>query len=239
MSQLATQHDSSGGEHGAHPAHLAHHFSDLEQQKECATLGMWLFLGTEVMLFGVIFTCYFVYRYRGYEAFVHASNELWVTLGTLNTCVLLGSSFAMALAVHAAHAGNARKIVRYILVTIVLGCTFLGVKVVEYSIDYHEGLIPWLHWAPAAELEAAKDPQFELFFVFYFTMTLLHALHMVAGMSVLGWIAWLARKGRFSAKYYTPVEMSGLYWHFVDIVWVFLFPALYLVNPALKVWGHH
>ena len=241
MSQIASQSDHADAGHGnagGHVPHLAHHFQDLEQQKESATLGMWLFLATEVMLFGAIFACYTVYRYQYYNEFVVASNQLIVKLGTINTVVLLGSSFAMAMAVHAGHEGDAKKITRYLLLTILLGLIFVGIKFAEYAIDYKEGLIPVMKWEPRLA-DAHQDQHVKLFFVFYFIMTGLHALHMIAGMSVLGVIAWFARRGKFTSQWYTPVEMAGLYWHFVDVVWVFLFPTLYLVNPALKMFGRH
>jgi cytochrome c oxidase subunit 3 len=235
MSQVATQPDphdhAAGAEHAPRPPHLAHHFTDLAQQKESATLGMWLFLATEVMLFGAIFAAYTVYRYKYYNEFVVASNQLWVSLGTINTCVLLGSSFAMAMAVHAGHQGNSRKITLFLLLTILLGLIFVGIKFSEYAIDYHDGLIPVLRWEPRLA-DPQQDQHVKLFFVFYFIMTGLHALHMIAGMSVLGVIAWLAHRRKFTSQWYTPVEIAGLYWHFVDVVWVFLFPTLYLVNPA-------
>jgi cytochrome c oxidase subunit 3 len=233
MTQIATQPDHH---HEGHSPHLAHHFNDLAQQKESATLGMWLFLATEVMLFGAIFLGYVVYRRAYYEPFVHASNHLWVSLGTINTVVLLSSSFVMVLAVHAAHVGNSKGIVRYLLLTIVLGLIFLGIKFTEYYIDYRERLIPFGDWWQPHSTDPTLDREMKLFFVFYFVMTMLHAIHMTAGMALLGFMAWLAHRNKFSAEYYTPVDMAGLYWHFVDIVWVFLFPVLYLINPAAR--GH-
>jgi cytochrome c oxidase subunit 3 len=230
MTELATE---------FHPHEdLAHHFSDLEQQKEAATLGMWLFLATEVMLFGSIFLGYTIYRRIHYEPFVAASNHLYISLGTINTVVLLTSSLMMALGVHAAREGNSKWIVRYLLLTIVLGLIFLGIKFTEYYLDYKEKLIPWGDWWERHSPDNRFDHNMQLFFVLYFIMTMLHAIHMVIGMSVLGVIAWFAHKNRFSAKYNTPVDMAGLYWHFVDIVWVFLFPTLYLINPAARFAGH-
>jgi cytochrome c oxidase subunit 3 len=230
MTQLATEFHP--------PGELAHHFNDLEQQKEAATLGMWLFLATEVMLFGALFLGYTIYRRMHYEAFVQASNHLYVSLGTINTVVLLTSSLMMALGVHAARNGDAKWIVRYLLITIALGLLFIGIKLTEYYLDYREKLIPWGDWWQPHHADGRVDREMQLFFVFYFIMTMLHAIHMVIGMSILGVIAWLAHKKRFSATYYTPVDMIGLYWHFVDIVWVFLFPVLYLINPAARAAGH-
>jgi len=229
------------------PGH-AHHFQDAAQQKEASTLGMWLFLGTEVMLFGGMFAGYFAYRYAYPHAWEMGSSMLYPSLGSVNTAVLLASSLCVALAIHAAHTGNRKGIVRYLLLTILFGFMFLGIKAAEYTIDYKEHLIPWgSHFEPhfsdkeLANLpkEISKDParmeqlsrEVRLFMLFYFIMTLIHATHMVAGISVMGFLAWLAHRGRFSPRYYTPVEMAGLYWHFVDVVWVFLLPALYFVRP--------
>ena len=229
------------------PGH-AHHFQDAGQQKEASTLGMWLFLATEVMLFGGMFAGYFAYRHAYPHAWEMGSSMLYQWLGSVNTAVLLTSSLCVALAIHAAHGGNRKGIVRYLLLTILFGAMFLGIKAVEYTIDYKEHLIPWgTHFEPhftfkeRANLpkEISQDParmeqltrEVRLFMLFYFIMTLIHATHMVAGISVMGLLAWLSHRGRFSPHYYTPVEMAGLYWHFVDIVWVFLLPALYFVRP--------
>jgi cytochrome c oxidase subunit III len=229
------------------PGH-AHHFEDAAQQKEASTLGMWLFLGTEVMLFGGMFAGYFTYRYAYPHAWEMGSRKLFPVIGSINTAVLLTSSLCVALAIHSANAGNRKGIVRYLLLTILFGAMFLGIKGVEYYLDYREHLIPWgADFRPKIEEEEAKklpadireNParmeqlarQMRLFMLFYFIMTLIHATHMVAGISVMGLLAWLAHRGRFSPRYYTPVEMAGLYWHFVDVVWVFLLPALYFVRP--------
>ena len=212
---------------------LAHHFDDMEQQKESATLGMWLFLITEIMLFGAIFLGNTALRYSYYESFSAASGHLYVSLGTINTVVLLTSSLMMVLAVHAAHEGDAKRIVRYLLLTIGLGVVFLGIKLTEYSIDYREGLIPLDGWWKRQAVDARTDQGMKLFFTFYFVMTLLHAIHMIIGMVLLGFFAWKAKRQNFSRYYYVPIDVIGLYWHFVDIVWVFLFPTLYLVHPEL------
>ena len=217
------------------PPHLAHHFMDLAQQKESATLGMWLFLATEVMLFGAIFTSYVVYRHTYYPGFSEGSGHLYVSLGGPNTLVLLASSFAMAMAVHAGHDGNSKKIVLYLLITIVLGAIFIAIKLTEYYIDAREGLVPLDGWWRFKASDPSLTASVRLFFVFYFLMTLLHALHMTVGMLLLSLLAYLAHKRKFSAEYYTPVEIMGLYWHFVDIVWVFLFPTLYLIHPELHL----
>jgi cytochrome c oxidase subunit 3 len=231
-----------------HPAaHVAHHFDDADQQYVAAELGMWLFLATEVLFFGGVFCLYTVYRYWYPSAFIEGSHHLDVTLGTINTAILLASSLTMALAVHAAQTSDSKATVRNLLLTLLLGTAFLGIKGYEYFHKYEERLVPGRNFvmprgtehsppAPASEQAAPTlsiDPHsrsVELFFSFYFAMTGLHALHMVIGAGILVVLIVAAARGAFSASYFTPVEMTGLYWHFVDIVWVFLFPLLYLVR---------
>lgn len=216
------------GAHAHGSGRHAHQFEDMPQQKEADALGMWLFLATEVMLFGAIFAAYTVYRRAYYESFAEGSHELYFWLGTLNTVVLLTSSFFVVLAVHTARLGDGKATARWLLWTIAMGGVFLGVKAVEYSIDYKEGLIPFFGWWNNAE---HPDQQMKLFFVFYFFATGLHALHMIIGMCVVAGIAWKAHLGKYDKEYHAPVEIVGLYWHFVDIVWVFLLPTLYMVSP--------
>ena len=208
----------------AHP--YAHQFDDVEQQHDAAQLGMWVFLVTEILFFGGLFLTYSVYRVLYPGAFAHGSNTLDLTLGTINTAVLIGSSLTMALAVHAAALGSRRGQVLFLVLTIVLGSVFLGIKGVEYAHKFHEGHVP----GPYFTYEGADAPQVELFFSLYFCMTGLHATHMVIGIGILAVLIWMARRDRFSPAYYTPVELTGLYWHFVDIVWIFLFPLLYLIG---------
>jgi len=208
-----------------HPA-LAHHFDNLDQQAEAASLGMWVFLLTEILFFGGAFLVYTVYRHAYHDAFVVASHELDVTLGTINTAVLIASSLTMALAVHAAQTGSKRLIQIFIVLTILLGCVFLGIKSVEYAHKFHEHHVP----GPSFEFDAKYARQAQIFFSLYFMMTGLHALHMVIGIGVMLVILWQASRNKFSAEYYVPVEVTGLYWHFVDIVWIFLFPLLYLIG---------
>jgi cytochrome c oxidase subunit 3 len=205
-------------------AYVAHQFDDAEQQKEASTLGMWVFLVTEIMFFGGLFTAYVVYRSSYPLAFAHASHHLDVMLGGINTAVLIGSSLTMAMAVHAAQLGHRRSLIAFLLSTIVLGSTFLGIKGYEYAHKFHEGLVP----GPAFRYSGGEAAQAELFFSIYFAMTGVHALHMVIGVALLAVLVVQSRKGWYGAGYYTPVEVSGLYWHFVDIVWIFLFPLLYL-----------
>jgi len=213
-----------------HPDYVAHHFDDAEQQYESAQMGMWLFLATEVLFFGGLFLGYAVYRSKFPEAFATASHHLDLWLGGFNTMVLLTSSLTMVLAVHAAQTGHRKNIVRFLLATIALGLVFFVVKGVEYSHKFHEHLFPgpYFHFA---DLPAdMPEGNVQLFFSFYFAMTGMHALHMVIGVAILAVIAILAARGKYSPDYYTPVDMVGLYWHFVDIVWVFLFPFLYLIG---------
>lgn len=210
--------------------HVAHQFDDAEQQFDAARLGMWLFLATEVLFFGGMLTGYAIYRALYPHAFHLGSSRLDVFWGTVNTTVLLVSSLTMALAVHAAQTNNRRGTARFLVTTFVLGGTFLGVKAYEYLHKFHEHLIPGAHFE-AGELPAGVAAgNVELFFSFYFAMTGVHAVHMLIGLGLLTWLWALNRRGHFSAEYFTPVEMTGLYWHFVDIVWVFLFPLLYLIG---------
>ncbi len=207
-------------------SHVAHQFDDAAQQRRAVTLGMWVFLVTELMMFGGLFTAYVLYRSSFPDAFAAASHHLDATLGAANTLVLLGSSLTMALAVRSSQLGSRGGTVAGLLATIVLGCAFLGVKAYEYAHKFEEGLVPGPHFHfPGAEANHA-----ELFFSLYFAMTGLHALHMVVGAGVLAVLTVMAARGRFSADYHNPVEIGGLYWHFVDIVWIYLFPLLYLLG---------
>jgi cytochrome c oxidase subunit 3 len=211
--------------------HLAHHFDDAEQQFDAARLGMWLFLATEIMFFGGLFAGYALYRFKYPDAFAAGSHHLDTWLGAINTGVLLASSLTMALAIRAAQMSDSRGTGRLLGWTIVLGSVFLGIKGYEYYHKFEEHLVPGRSFAFPLEVETEfSQGEVELFYSFYFAMTGLHATHMVFGLVMLGVLMGLARRGVFAAKYYTPVEMTGLYWHFVDIVWVFLFPLLYLIR---------
>lgn len=206
---------------------LAEQFNNLEQQSQAATLGMWTFLITEVLFFGGLFTAYTEYRVRHSEVFARASNHLYVTLGAVNTAVLILSSFTMALAIHFAHLGRKRALILSLLGTMVLGGVFLGIKATEYYLEYQE------HLVPGASFSYEGSPDAVLFFSFYFIMTGVHAAHMIIGEGILAVMAILAWRSRFSSEYYSPVEVAGLYWHFVDVIWIFLFPLLYLVGRHL------
>lgn len=212
---------------------LEHQFEDLGQQREAATLGMWVFLATEILIFGALFTGLAVYRVLYPISFEVASEHLNWEIGGINTVVLLGSSLTMALAVHAAHTGQRGRAVVCLLLTAGLGALFMALKALEYYLDYRDGLIPSTAWGfrPEAWLDAGADPgQVKLFLMFYYIMTGLHAVHLTIGIGVVLVIATLAAQGRYTPEYYTPVEVSGLYWHFVDVVWIFLLPMLYLIG---------
>jgi cytochrome c oxidase subunit 3 len=238
----------------AHPAGhddhslLHHHFDDMEQQRECTSLGMWLFLATEVMMFGGLFFAYSLYRMRFPAAYHVGSQHLNVWLGTVNTFVLLFSSLTMAIAVHAAAERKKGTLVTFLAVTWLLGAAFLVVKGFEWTADYHEGLIPALSWyfydEHRVEQELVKAgmgaQQVLMYFVIYFSMTGLHAIHMVVGLILVGYFIWLSQRGRFTNGNDQPVEILGLYWHLVDIIWIFLFPLLYLIGglPLFGKVGH-
>ena len=233
---------------------LQHHFENMEQQREAGTLGMWVFLVTEIMFFGGMFLAYSLYRSMYPASFASASNHLDITLGALNTGVLILSSFTMALAVYFTQVGKRRPQILCLVLTLLLGLTFLGVKGVEYHDKWNDHLIPGrlipsnpfnpevahegdhdphkLHLLPGASV-----PQVQMFYWIYFAMTGMHALHMIIGAGLLTFLLIYSIKGRFDPEYHSPVEVIGLYWHFVDIVWIFLFPLLYLLGRHLEHGG--
>jgi cytochrome c oxidase subunit III len=226
-------------EHEAsHPA-LQHHFENLEQQREAGTLGMWVFLVTELMFFGGMFLAYTLYRSKYPEAFAIASNHLDIKLGAINTAVLIFSSFTMAMAVYSTQVGKRRAQIISLVLTIILGLAFLGIKAVEYHEKYVDHLIPGslipgnpfnpnpetMHLSPGVSMQHVQ-----MFYWIYFAMTGMHALHMIIGVGLLLVLLYFSVKGRYSPEYHNPVEVIGLYWHFVDIVWIFLFPLLYLLG---------
>lgn len=203
-----------------------HQFDDIEQQRDAAYTGMWIFLSTEVLFFGAVFFAYILYRGMYYDAFVVGSRDLSVVLGGVNTAVLLCSSLFMALAVHAAQRSRTNQLVIYLVITEIIGAVFLGIKFLEYYDHYKEHLVPGLNFAYVGD----NAPAVKLFMVFYFILTGMHAVHMLIGLGVISTLAILAAKGKFANGAYDPVDIGGLYWHFVDIVWVFIFPLLYLVK---------
>ena len=215
---------------------LHHHFDDLEQQRETNLLGMWTFLATELLMFSGLFFTYTLYRWTYPAAYEAGSHRLNFTLGFINTMVLLVSSLTAASAVYNAHMRNRKALVACLVATWILGATFIGVKGKEWSDDYKEGIVPSLNWNPEPQRKdgGTDSPgtlhNMELFFCVYFMMTGLHAFHMIIGLGVVGWMTYLAAKGMFTDQDNAqPIEIVGLYWHFVDIVWVFLFPLLYLI----------
>jgi cytochrome c oxidase subunit 3 len=231
---LPDTHPSTRSGHGAHGAHhpaLAHHFESLEAQREATTLGMWLFLVTEVLFFGGLFATYSIYRVWYPSAFAAASHELDVTLGTINTAVLITSSLTMALAVHSAQVGQRKLLILFLVATMALGVVFLGIK----GVEYHEKFVA--HHVPGPDFQF--DPQYarnaQIFFSLYFVMTGLHAVHMIIGLGIMTWMLVWSWNGTVSREYAAPIEIAGLYWHFVDIVWIFLFPLLYLIGRHVHV----
>lgn len=210
----------------ARPGTVAHQFDDAQQQREASELGMWAFLLTELMLFGGFFVGYAAYRYTYPAAFIEGSSHLDVFMGGINTAVLICSSLSMALAVREAQLGRRKGIIINLILTIIFGAVFLGIKAVEYSHKIHEHLVP----GPNFQLDVVGSNNVQLFFSFYFAMTGTHAFHMIIGIGLMIWLIIKTRSGAFSPEYYAPVEMTGLYWHFVDIVWIFLYPLLYLLG---------
>lgn len=234
-------------EHEGHvtlPQHR-HHFETEEQQREAGSFGMWLFLLTEIMFFGGMFFSYLLYRNWYYDAFVAASNQLSVPLGAINTVILISSGFFMALGVWAAEVRNRKLLVIFLWLTMILGFAFLGIKAGEYTEKFEKHHVPGASFnvkefinppvnKQGVATEKALPPDMaqktEIFFFLYFAMTGMHAVHMIIGLGILVWLIRRSRHGDFSEGYVAPIENFGLYWHFVDIVWLFLFPLLYLIN---------
>ena len=220
-----------------HNPALRHHFASVEQQKNSASLGMWLFLVTEIMFFGGMFCAYLIYRLAHFNDFAAASKSLNIKLGAGNTVVLLLSSLTVVLAVNAAQRGKRKLLVFYLIATIVLGLAFLGVKAVEYHDKFVEHHVPGPgfnfveeHAAEHSERAPVNQQYAQMFFSLYFVMTGMHAIHMIIGVGLFAGLAVMAWKGRYHENYNTPVENAGLYWHFVDVVWIYLFPLLYLIS---------
>jgi cytochrome c oxidase subunit III len=220
--------------HSDHPAHLQHHFVSSEQQFDAAKMGMWLFLVTEILLFSGMFVAYTVYRSWHPEVFVLSSELLNPWLGGLNTIVLLASSFTVALGIHYAQVNNKKGLVINLVLTFLFALTFLVVKYFEYTAKFEHGIFPGAAFDPhgvshGVDYAMYNVPYARQFFSIYFVMTGIHGVHVLVGMGLFTWITIRAIKGEFSSEYYTPVENCGLYWHLVDIIWIFLFPLLYLI----------
>jgi cytochrome c oxidase subunit 3 len=204
---------------------LAHHFENLEKQSHAERLGMWLFLASEVLLFTALFAAYAVYRYLYSDAFAEASRAIETWLGLVNTVILVTSSFTVALGLNEAVKGNGKKTGLWFAVSVAFALAFLALKAVEYSHHFHEGQLPGRYYS-FQELQA---PGASLFFALYFLITGLHGVHVVVGMTILAVVGVKAARGKYSAQYHTPVELAGLYWHLVDLIWIFVFPLIYLV----------
>jgi cytochrome c oxidase subunit 3 len=215
---------------------LLHHFAEPEQQRDAARLGMWIFLSTEVMFFGGLFCAYLIYRLKYFAEFSAASKTLALSLGASNTAVLICSSLTVVFAVYAAQHGKRSMLLINLVLTLILGLAFLGIKAVEYNEKFEKHHVPGPSFQFAQVLVPGHSGQYadprhaQIFFALYFIMTGLHALHMIVGVGIFLWLLQAAWKGRFTPQYNTPVEIGGLYWHFVDIVWIYLFPLLYLID---------
>ena len=229
---ITDRHD--GAQQKQDPA-LLHHFATKEQQKNSASLGMWLFLAQEVMFFGGMFCAYLVYRYKYFGDFGSASQTLNIWYGAINTGVLLCSSLTVVLAVRAAQLNKRKALTMWLIFTIVLGLAFLGIKGIEYAEKFQDHHVPGPTFAYHGTIPSHPDQQVnphhaEMYFSLYFAMTGMHALHMIVGVGLFSMLAWWAWRGKYNSNYYTPIENAGLYWHFVDIVWIYLFPLLYLID---------
>jgi cytochrome c oxidase subunit 3 len=234
-------------EHHAHPAYQRHHFETIEQQFDATNFAMWLFLLTEVMFFGGLFTAYLIMRNWYYPAFVEASHQLNIGWGTANTGVLILSSFTMAMGVWNAEMKRKGGLVLCLVLTFILGLCFLGIKSIEYHEKWEKHHIPGLHYSVSSFVNPASDPEVfaeyhdkplapdmaaktEMYFFLYFAMTGMHALHMIIGICLLGYLIVRANAGDYTTGHVTYIENFGLYWHFVDVIWIFLFPLLYLIS---------
>jgi cytochrome c oxidase subunit 3 len=204
---------------------LAHHFENLEKQTHAARLGMWLFLATEVLLFTALFAAYGVYRFLFQEGFAESSRSIETWIGFVNTLVLVSSSFTVALGLDAARRGNGKRTALLFGISVLCALVFLGLKAVEYTHHFQEGQLPGRFYS----FEGVKAAGAPMFFSLYFLITGLHGIHVVIGMTVLIVVGVRAGLGKFSAEYHVPVELAGLYWHLVDLIWIFVFPLIYLI----------
>ncbi|OGP06147.1 MAG: cytochrome C oxidase subunit III [Deltaproteobacteria bacterium GWA2_38_16] len=202
------------------------HFDDAKQAYEASKLGVWLFLVTEILLFGGLFVIYIMNRGLYPEMFHEASLHLNKVMGAMNTVVLICSSFTMAMAVSRAKHNDSQRALKLLLITFICGLIFMTIKYMEYSHKIHEGLLPGIHFS----FDEISHPKAPLFFSLYFMMTGLHGLHVLVGMGLIFWVMVRTRRGDFDESYHTPVEMTGIYWHLVDLIWIYLFPLLYLIG---------
>lgn len=206
--------------------HHAHHFRDANHEFESAKLGIWLFLATEILMFGGLFVGYVIYHGRYTAMFEEGASFLNWKLGAFNTVVLLLSSFTMAMGIQSAQRNNSKAAVKYLAITLVCGAIFMIVKYFEYTHKFHLGLKP----GELLTYANAEHANLGLYFSFYFLMTGLHGSHVLIGMGLIFWVLMRARKGEFNSHYYTPLEGVGLFWHLVDLIWIYLFPLLYLIK---------
>ncbi len=243
----ATANGTLAEAHHEHPPYQRHHFETVSQQFDATNFAMWLFLLTEVMFFGGLFTAYLIMRNWYYPAFVEGSHQLSIFWGTANTTVLILSSFTMAMGVWSAQMKRKGMLLFFLGLTFVLGLVFLGIKSIEWHEKWEKSHVPGLRYSGQSFLNPASDPEVyaeyhdkplapdmasktEQYFFLYFAMTGMHALHMVIGIGILGFMIIRAKAGAYTSGHYTFVENFGLYWHFVDIIWIFLFPLLYLIS---------
>jgi cytochrome c oxidase subunit 3 len=225
----ATAHGHGHGHHG--PAYLAHHFTTPAQQFDAAKLGMWLFLAQELLFFSGLFVSYLVFRLWYPDAWSVCSHELDWKLGTVNTLVLLFSSATAVLAVRSAQLGERAKTSMYLLVTIACACAFLVIKYFEYTHKFEAGLLPGPYFNPHGHVNAEVFPTGSAaFFSVYFMATGVHGIHVLVGIGVLLWIWRRNESGEFTKEFWTPVDLVALYWHLVDLIWIYLFPFLYLID---------
>lgn len=229
--ETTTEAVASGHDHGSHgPKWLQHHFDMPVQQFEAAKLGMWAFLAQEILFFSGLFVAYGVVRTSYPEAFAAGSHQLDKIMGGINTIVLLFSSLTAALAVRSAQLGKKSEVSRYLIITILCAFAFLVIKYFEYKAKFEHGLLPGNHWHPHLHEGQAPFPAHtHVFFGIYFMLTGLHGIHVLIGIGVLAWIWWKNEKDQFSTEYWTPVDLAALYWHLVDLIWIYLFPLLYLI----------
>jgi cytochrome c oxidase subunit III len=210
----------------SHSTHLQHHFSDLAQQHDSAKLGMWIFILTELLLFGGLLTVYTVYRVVNPEMFYNAHKVLDLTAGTINTIILITSSLTMALAIRNIQVNRKKQTIYFLACTLFLAAIFLVIKYFEYAHKFHTGQLPGKYY----HFTGIKGTNPHIFFSIYFATTGLHAIHIIAGMIVITFMLIRTSRNAFSSEYYTPLEMTGLYWHLVDLIWIYLFPLLYLIG---------
>lgn len=205
---------------------LQHHFTDADQQRESAKFGMWVFLLTEILLFGGLFVAYGIMRAWNPDMFYNAHLYLDVTLGSINTIVLITSSLTMALAIRSMQVNNKQQTLMFLVITLLFAATFMIIKYFEYSHKIHLGQLPGKYYT----FQGIEGNNPHIFFSIYFMMTGLHGIHVLIGMFVIGWMILKTNNNVFSSDYYTPLEMTGLYWHLVDLIWIFLFPLFYLIG---------